>query len=356
MPIALEVVDRGAEADGAGDVRRARLEARRDAREGRLLEAHRRDHVAAAEERRHRLEQLARAPTARRCPTARTACGPRRRRSRSRARARRRAGAAPPARRRPAARRRARRTARAISLDRIHRAEHVRDVRDRDELRARREQRLEGVEAQLAAVVDRRHAQRAPRALAQQLPRHDVRVVLHLGDQRSRRRDRSCASPKLCATRLIASVALRTNTISRGSAAPMKRATFARASSQRARRAQRELVDAAVHVGVVAAVEAGDRVDHAARLLRAGGAVEEGERLAVHALLEDREVLADARRRRSSCRTSRVRRRSSLAATQVVERVGRAPATGSARSDLRREGAHQQVARGTAASSPRERR
>ena len=41
----------------------------------------------------------------------------------------------------------------------------------------------------------------------------------------------STAGAKACATRLSASLALRVNTISRGSAAPMKRAIWARAAS-----------------------------------------------------------------------------------------------------------------------------
>ena len=64
-------------------------------------------------------------------------------------------------------------------VDRVDGAERVGHVNDRDELRARRQQPLELVEAQLAAFVDRHDAQRRARLLAEQLPGHDVRVVLH---------------------------------------------------------------------------------------------------------------------------------------------------------------------------------
>ena len=54
---AVQVVDRRAEADDAGDVRRAGLELVRQRVVRRLLEGDRRDHVAAALVRRHRVEQ-----------------------------------------------------------------------------------------------------------------------------------------------------------------------------------------------------------------------------------------------------------------------------------------------------------
>ena len=54
-----------------------------------------------------------------------------------------------------------------------------------------------------------------------------------------------------------------------------------------------ERVDAAMDVGVVAFVHAAEDVDHLPRPLRAGGVVEEHERLiAVDVLLQDREVVA----------------------------------------------------------------
>ena len=54
-------------------------------------------------------------------------------------------------------------------------------MRDRDELRAVIEQGVVGLLDDLAAVIDRRHAQDRALLLAQHLPRHDVRVVLKVG-------------------------------------------------------------------------------------------------------------------------------------------------------------------------------
>ena len=56
-PARLDVLDRGAESDGAGDIRRARFELVRQHVVERPFEAHRSDHVAAALIRRHGSEQ-----------------------------------------------------------------------------------------------------------------------------------------------------------------------------------------------------------------------------------------------------------------------------------------------------------
>ena len=61
-------------------------------------------------------------------------------------------------------------------------------------------------------------------------------------------------------------------------------------------RALAELVDAAMDVRVRRLVEVRHRVEHLPRLLRARRRVEEGERLAVEGLLEDREVGAEPER------------------------------------------------------------
>ena len=62
MPMRLQVVDRRAQADEAGDVRRAGLELVRRVVEDGAVEAHFADHLAAADERRHRLQVLAPRP------------------------------------------------------------------------------------------------------------------------------------------------------------------------------------------------------------------------------------------------------------------------------------------------------
>ena len=64
-------------------------------------------------------------------------------------------------------------------LHRHHGAERVRHLRDRDHLGARAEQLLEFVDQEIAFVVDRRPFDHRALALAQEMPRHDVGMVLH---------------------------------------------------------------------------------------------------------------------------------------------------------------------------------
>ena len=65
--------------------------------------------------------------------------------------------------------------------DRVDRPERVRDVGERDELRLEPEQDLEDVEAEEAVVGDRDELEVAVLLLDEELPRDEVRVVLHLG-------------------------------------------------------------------------------------------------------------------------------------------------------------------------------
>ena len=65
---------------------------------------------------------------------------------------------------------------------RRRRAEDVRHMRDRDELRFRREQRAIGVEIDLAVIGNIEPFQHRAFALAQQVPRDDVRMMLGDGE------------------------------------------------------------------------------------------------------------------------------------------------------------------------------
>ena len=152
----LDVVERAGEADRAGDVGRAGLEAVRRLLEGRLLEGDGQDHVAAALERRHGVEQCPCAPTARRCRSAHRSCGRRRHRSRSRAPARRRASRGAAWQPSTSTWRAARVREARDRLDRHQRAGRVGELRHRDELGARAQQALERGHVEPAGRVDRR--------------------------------------------------------------------------------------------------------------------------------------------------------------------------------------------------------
>jgi hypothetical protein len=176
------------------------------------------------------------------------------------------------------------------ALDRVDRAEGVRDVADGDELRPLREQGLEGVHLQLAAVVDRRDAQGRAGLLAEHLPGHDVGVVLEVGDQHLVARAHALP-PEGPGHQVDGLGGVADEDRLAGVRADEVRGLAARALDG-LRRAQRQLVDAAVHVGVVARVHVRDGVDHGLGLLGAGRAVQADQRPAVHRLGQDGEVLA----------------------------------------------------------------
>ncbi len=175
-----QVVRGDTEADRVGDRRRPRLELPGDLVELAPAQVDLADHLAAGQERRHRIEQLASRPQ------------------------------------RPGAHRRqhlvaaegievdaqvlhvdleVRHGLRPIDeheragrvrhlghlLDRVDGAQRVRDVGERHELWLEPEQDLEHVEAQDAVVGDRDELEVAVDLLDEELPRHEVRVVLHLG-------------------------------------------------------------------------------------------------------------------------------------------------------------------------------
>ena len=79
--------------------------------------------------------------------------------------------------------------------DRVDRPERVADVGERDELGLEAEQHLEDVEAQDPVVGDRDELEVAVLLLDEELPRDEVGVVLHLGQDDLRRRGRCCAGP-----------------------------------------------------------------------------------------------------------------------------------------------------------------
>ena len=177
--------------------------------------------------------------------------------------------------------------------DRVIGAEHVGDVRDGDQLRAALEQ--------LPRVRPGRAGPRASTG-AQSISAPDRSASCCQGTMFEwcsisvstiRSPAPTLASPQARATRLIASVALRTKI----DLAPVGGADVV--GDRRAGalvgggRLGRERVDAAVDVRVVAALVAVDRLDRGEHPLGAGAAVEVGELVAVDLALERRERGAD---------------------------------------------------------------
>ena len=74
-------------------------------------------------------------------------------------------------------------------LDRRHGAEDVRELRDGDELGFRRQRLFEFIERKIAFVIDIDPSQHRAFALAQEMPRHDIGMMLHF--------ERTISSPSL---------------------------------------------------------------------------------------------------------------------------------------------------------------
>ena len=152
------------------------------------------------------------------------------------------------------------------------RADRVRDVRQREQLDAG-QQLVEVVELQLAVGVGGDEAQARSGLRRQQLPRHEIRMMLELrGQDRVARPEVPEAPRKRDQVDRFGRVA-RPYDLGRVGGVD-------EAGDLRARRlegvggAGRQLVNAAMDVRVIVLVIVDERVDHRARLLRRGGRIE----------------------------------------------------------------------------------
>ena len=138
-----------------------------------------------------------------------------------------------------------------------------------------------------------RNRSRAPVRCASELPGDQVAVVLQHGEQDLVARAQVAHPPRVRHQVQPLGGAARPDELRRVGDPQQRRHLLPRVVV-RVRGAVAELVDAAVHVGVVALVVRRDGVDHRPRLLRAGRVVQVDDRLAVRRLAQDRKVLADA--------------------------------------------------------------
>ena len=254
---------------------------------GRLLERDRQDHVAAALPWRHALEQLL-APIQHADAGGPSILWRRNNRSRSRAPVRPRACAEPPARRRAAPGRHALGDRNEL-LDRYDRAERIRDVSKRQQFRPWTDQLFERLEVDFTGLRDRDDLERRARLLAQQLPGHDVRVMLERGNQNL-----------IAGLKLRSCKALRDEVDAFGRAAHeydfLRVARIDEAPDVFASAfegvscALTQRMNAAMHVRVIVLVVVRYRIDDRARALARRGVVEIDERLAVDLLRQNRKV------------------------------------------------------------------
>ena len=286
-----QVVDGRAEPDSFGDRLRAGLELRRDVTPGRLVEVHGADHVTAEIERLHLGQELVASPQR---PDARRAAHLVGREGEEVAPERLDVD--------PAMRCRLRGVdhhhgpllvrPRRQTLDRVYRAERIRDVVRGDDFHVAVSRDLvETIEVQLPCVSQPDRPEPGAGALGDVLPGNEVRVVLELGDDDEVTRAKRGQSPRVrdevdrlrripCEDDL----ARLRGVDERGDLLPSALVALGGAL--------RERVDAPVHVAVRGLVEGPDRIEDLARLLGADRGVEVGERLAVDLLLENREVAA----------------------------------------------------------------
>ena len=181
-----------------------------------------------------------------------------------------------------------------MSPDRVDGAKRIRDMADGDDLRALRQQLRERLEIDLAELVDRRDAQRGAGLLAEDLPRHDVRVVLQPRQQHL-----------VAGLQRHPAVGLRDQVDAVGRArrqddrTVIRRVDEARGLDARAfvelRRALAQQVGGAMDVRVGVPIVVVHRANHRFRLLAGVRAVEIHQRLAVHELAQNREVGPDLR-------------------------------------------------------------
>ena len=166
-------------------------------------------------------------------------------------------------------------------------------MRDGDQLGARADELLELVDEKMAFVVDRRPFDHRALALAQKMPWHDVGVVLH-----DREHDLVARLDALAPERVgdkidgLGGVAGEDDLFLAGGIEE-GRDFLARAFVGFGRLVG-EIVQAAMHVGVLRRVGAIEPIEHRPRLLRRSGVVEVDQRLAIDLRRQDREIRADA--------------------------------------------------------------
>ena len=153
---------------------------------------------------------------------------------------------------------------------------------------------VEGGQVKEALVAGDRHVPKSgPRALGDQLPRHQVAVVLHLGQEYhvALLQVRAAPAGRHQVDRFRGAAG--EDDLLRGLGVDELPHAVAGALVA-VGGAHREGVEPPVHVGVVLRIEVVEGVDHGHRLLRRRGVVQVDERVAVHLLVQYGELVADA--------------------------------------------------------------
>ena len=177
-------------------------------------------------------------------------------------------------------------------LDRVDRPQSVRDVDRGEQLGALGHEFFELFQNNVATIVDRRHHQLRALFFAKHLPRNDVRVVLHGGDE-----DFVAFAHMLAAIGRGDQIDGLGRTAHEDDFAGITGTHKVRHVAPRVLIGHgclsRKVVHAAVHVGVGLAVAASLGLDHHLRLLRRGRTVQVDQQLAIRRQRQRREVPAN---------------------------------------------------------------
>ena len=145
-------------------------------------------------------------------------------------------------------------------------AERVGDVSEREEFHFRREQRRKLFKFESPIIANGDKAKPRPRSFGQQLPRHQVAVVLH-----HRQEDHIPFADKFSAPRLSHEVNAFGSSARENDFLGARRADVLRHALTRffvsLRRTRTQRVQPAMHIGIVVLVKIAQRLDHRARFL-----------------------------------------------------------------------------------------
>ena len=176
-------------------------------------------------------------------------------------------------------------------FDRVDRAQHVRNMSQGDKAGAVAEQVLKGLHIHLTTVADGHNSQGNALALPDELPRHDVAVMLHHRDDDfvaslQHLTEGGCHQVDSLGGTAGENHLLHTAGINEGT--HLFACEFHKVGGF-----LRQGVNATVHVGLVVVIHPVNRLDDGTGRLRRGGIVQIDERATLNLALQDREILAN---------------------------------------------------------------
>ena len=177
-------------------------------------------------------------------------------------------------------------------LDGNNRSQRIRHMRDGDQLRLFRQRLFEGFDMEGPIVIDRNPDELRTLPLADEMPRHDIGVMLH---------DRQNDLVALADMRHPPAIGDRVDRFRRGLREDdlVHRTSIQEPAHLLARRLVslrrriRQEMQPAMDVGIFVTIGMRDRIDHGLRLLGRSAVVEIDERLAIDFTRQDREVPAN---------------------------------------------------------------